>query len=302
VGPGADESAIADVGSGPPLPPGRPGGLFATFRSELREEGAVGALVAVISTVVVFGLIVWLVVRSDTWPEVRQAFFSRRHFDDSFPAVWKGFRKSMQLFAIAQVLILAFALLVAVVRSLRGPAFFPIRLLAVLYIDLFRGVPLYLVIVLLGFGVPRALELNDGLTGNPEFWAVIALVLSYSAYTAEVYRSGIDSVHESQRSAARALGLTQWQALRYAVLPQAVRNVIPALLNGLVSLQKDVALVSVIGIREAVREAEIYTSRNFNYTSYVAATVLFLAASIPIARFTDWYTARDRRRRLQTMA
>ncbi len=137
---------------------------------------------------------------------------------------------------------------------------------------------------------------------DAEFWAVVALVLSYSAYTAEVYRSGIDSVHESQRSAARALGLSQWQALRFAVLPQAIRNVIPALLNGLVSLQKDVALVSVIGIREAVREAELYTTDTFNYTSYVAATVLFLAASIPVARFTDWYTARDRRRRLQTLA
>ncbi len=301
--PGADASAVAgDVGSGPPLPPGRLSGLFGGLRSELREEGAVGALIAVVSTIAFFGLVVWLIGRSDTWPEVREAFFSRDHFEDSFPAVWKGFQKSMQLFVIAQVLILAFALLVAVVRSLRGPAFFPIRLLAVVYIDLFRGIPLYLVIVLLGFGVPRALALNDGLVSEPEFWAVVALVLSYSAYTAEVYRSGIDSVHESQRAAARALGLTQWQALRYAVLPQAVRNVIPALLNGLVSLQKDVALVSVIGIREAVREAEIYTSRNFNYTSYVAATLLFLLASVPVARFTDWYTARDRRRRLQTLA
>ena len=165
----------------------------------------------------------------------------------------------------------------------------------IVYIDLFRGIPLLLVILLLGFGVP-ALQL-DGVPTDPVFWGVTALVLSYSAYTAEVYRAGIDSVHESQRSAARALGLTQWQALRFAVLPQAVRNVIPALLNGLVSLQKDVALVSVLGIREAVREAQIYTSRTFNYTSYVAATVLFLLASVPVARFADWYTARDRRRR-----
>jgi polar amino acid transport system permease protein len=303
VDPGAAASATTSVGSGPPLPPGRVGGLFSNLRSEFREEGAVGALIAVVSTVVFFGVVIWLIGRSSTWPEVREAFFSKDHFQDSFPLVWKGFRKSMQLFAISQVLILAFALLVAVARSLRGPAFFPIRLLSVLYIDLFRGIPLYLVIVLLGFGVPRALQFERGsLLANPEFWAVVALVLSYSAYTAEVYRSGIDSVHESQRSAARALGLTQWQSMRFAVLPQAIRNVIPALLNGLVSLQKDVALVSVIGIREAVREAEIYTSRYFNYTSYVAATVLFLAASIPIARFTDWYTARDRRRRLQTMA
>ena len=294
--PGADPSAVTgQVGSGPPLPPGR----FESARDAIREEGAIGALVAVVSTVAVFGLIVWLVGRSEAWPQVRRQFFSGEDFAAAWPDVLSGFWVNMKLFAIAQVLILAFALLVAVVRSLRGPAFFPIRLLAVLYIDLFRGIPLYLVIVLLGFGVP-ALQL-DGVPSDPEFWAVVALVLSYSAYTAEVYRSGIDSVHESQRSAARALGLTQWQALRFAVLPQAVRNVIPALLNGLVSLQKDVALVSVIGIREAVREAEIYTSRTFNYTSYVAATVLFLLASIPVARFTDWYTARDRRRRLQTM-
>jgi len=266
----------------------------------LREQGAAGAVVAAVSTVVVFGLIAWLVVSSENWPALRRQFFSGEDFRDSWPDVLGGFWVNMKLFAIAQVLILAFSLLVAVIRSLRGPAFFPLRLLAVLYIDLFRGIPLYLAIVLLGFGIPR-LRL-EGVPSDAEFWAVVALVLSYSAYTAEVYRSGIDSVHESQRSAARALGLSQWQALRFAVLPQAVRNVIPALLNGLVSLQKDVALVSVIGIREAVREAELYTSRTYNYTSYVAATVLFLAASIPVARFTDWYTARDRRRRLQTMA
>ncbi|HYF45749.1 MAG TPA: amino acid ABC transporter permease [Acidimicrobiales bacterium] len=295
--PGADASAVAgDVGSGPPLPPGR----FGSVRDAIREQGAAGALVAAASTVVVFGLIVWWVVSSENWPALRQQFFSWDDFRESWPAVLDGFWLNMKLFAIAQVLILVFSLLVAVIRSLRGAAFFPARLLAILYIDLFRGIPLYLAIVLLGFGIPR-LRL-DGVPSDQEFWAVVALVLSYSAYTAEVYRSGIDSVHESQRSAARALGLSQWQALRFAVLPQAVRNVIPALLNGLVSLQKDVALVGVLGIREAVKEAELYTSRTYNYTSYVAATVLFLAASIPIARFTDWYTARDRRRRLQTLA
>jgi polar amino acid transport system permease protein len=296
VEPGVDPSAVAEVGSGPPLPPGR----LESARQVIREEGALGVLIAVVSTVVVFGLIIWAVARSEAWPRVREQFFSADDFWASRPEVVSGFWVNMKLFAIAQVLILAFALLVAVIRSLRGAVFFPLRLLAVIYIDLFRGIPLYLVIVLLGFGVP-ALQLEH-VPSEPEFWATVALVLSYSAYTAEVYRSGIDSVHESQRSAARALGLTQWQAMRYAVLPQAVRNVIPALLNGLVSLQKDVALVSVIGIREAVREAEIYTSRTFNYTSYVVATLLFLLASIPIARFTDWYTARDRRRRLQTMA
>lgn len=296
MGPGADPSAVVDpIGSGPPRPP-----RLVALRHELGQEGAKGALIAFASTIVVIGAIVYFVVNSATWPQVQAQFLSGEDFAASFPDVLSGFWLDLQMFAIAQVLILAFALLVAVIRNLRGPAFFPLHALAVIYIDLFRGVPLLLVILLLGFGVP-ALQL-EGVPRDPKFWGITALVLSYSAYTAEVYRSGIESVHESQRSAARALGLTQWQALRFAILPQAVRNVIPALLNGLVSLQKDVALVSVLGIREAVREAEIYTSRTFNYTSYVAATVLFLAASIPVARFTDWYTARDRRRRSQTLA
>src|SRR5690606_24861545 len=183
--------------------------------------------------------------------------------------------------------------------SLRGPAFVPVRLLAVLYIDFWRGIPLILALLLLGFGVP-ALQL-PGVPRSELFWGTTTLVLSYSAYTAEVYRSGIDSVPESQRASAKSLGLTQWQALRHAILPQAIRNVIPALLNGVVSLQKDVALVSVLGVREAVREAEIYTSRTFNYSSYIAATVLFLAISIPAARFADFYAARDRARRSQTL-
>ena len=163
------------------------------------------------------------------------------------------------------------------------------------------GVPLILVIFALGLGIP-ALKLPVISNQSDLVYGLAALVLSYSAYTAEVYRSGIDSVPDSQRSSARSLGLTQWQSLRYAILPQAVRNVVPALLNGLVSLQKDVALVSVLGVREAVREAEIITSRTFNYTSYLVATMLFLLISMPAARFADWYTARDRARRSQMAA
>ena len=129
------------------------------------------------------------------------------------------------------------------------------------------------------------------------FWGLTALIISYSAYTAEVYRAGIESVHESQRMSARSLGLTQGQALRYVIVPQAIRNVIPALLNGFVSLQKDVALVLVLGVREAVREADIYAAKTFNYTGYIAAALLFLLVSVPVARFTDWYTNRDRRKK-----
>jgi polar amino acid transport system permease protein len=168
---------------------------------------------------------------------------------------------------------------------------------AVVYIDLLRGLPSLLLVLLFGFGVP-ALQI-PGLPRSSLFWGATAMVLSYSAYAAEVYRSGMDAVHDGQRAAAKALGLSQGQTLWYAILPQAVRNVLPSLLNLAVALQKDVALLSVLGIRDAVREAQIYTARTFNYSSLVAAAVLFLAATIPMARLTDYVTRRDRERRLQ---
>lgn len=290
-----------DVGTGPgPVPTWSRRAVGTAVVDWFREEGAKGAAVAALSTVVVFGLAIWVVGSSPNWPLVRDRFFNPEDLAASWPRVWSGFWLDIRMFVVAQIAILVLALLIAVLRSLRGPAFFPVRLLAVLYIDLFRGIPLILAILLFGFGIP-ALDL-PGVPRSALFWGVTTLVLSYSAYTAEVYRSGIDSVPESQRSSARSLGLTQWQSLRYAILPQAIRNVVPALLNGLVSLQKDVALISVLGVREAVREAEIYTSRTFNYTSFVAATLLFLAISIPAARFADWYAARDRARRSQTVA
>jgi polar amino acid transport system permease protein len=264
-------------------------------RSTLREEGARGALIAFVSTIG-FVVIVWLlVISSEAWPKVRAQFFDLEQFSDSFPDVLRGFWLDVRLFTIGQVAILAFALILAMIRSLRGPAFFPLRSLVVVFIDLIRGVPMILLILLLGFGVP-ALQL-PGVTNSRLFWGMAAIVLSYSAYTAEVYRSGIDSVPESQRMSARSLGLTQVQSLRYVIVPQAVRNVIPALLNGFVSLQKDVALVFVLGAREGVREAQIDVAATFNYTPYLAATVLFLIVSVPMARFADWYTERDRRRK-----
>ena len=241
------------------------------------------------------GLVLWLVLSSDAWPDVQRQFFSWYHFTRVFPDVLSAFWLDVQMFLVAEVVILVFALIVAMIRSLRGPAFFPLRALAVLYIDIIRGVPVLLLILLLGFGVP-ALQL-EGVPNSALFWGLTALIISYSAYTAEVYRAGIESVHESQRMSARSLGLTQVQTLRYVMVPQAIRNVIPALLNGFVSLQKDVALVFILGIREAVREAQIYNARTFNYTGYVAAALLFLVVSIPVARFTDWYTERDRKRR-----
>ena len=254
-------------------------------------------LIGVLSTAVVFGALAWWVTTSPQWPRVQSQFFSTEAMRASFPQVLRGFVLNLRIFLVAQVAILVLALLVAVARSLTGPVAAPLRLGAVVFVDLLRGVPSLLLILLFGFGIP-ALQL-PGLSRSNLFWGSAALILSYSAYTAEVYRSGMDAVHDGQRAAAKALGLSQWQSLRYAVIPQAVRNVTPALLNGAVSLQKDVVLLSVIGVREAVREAQIYTASTFNYSSYVVAAILFLLASVPLARFTDWYSRRDQQRRLQ---
>ena len=208
-------------------------------------------------------------------------------------AIWLNIR----MFLVAEVLILAFGLLLAIVRQSTGPVMLPLRVVALLYVDVFRGIPTLLVIYAVGFGLP-ALSLTVVSTQDPAVYGVIALVLSYSAYVCEVYRAGINSVPLAQVSAARSVGLTQPQAMRHVVLPQAVRTVIPALLNDFISLQKDTALVSVLGSIEANRAAEIYSATVFNYSSYVVAAVLFLILTIPLARFTDHLIARDRARRL----
>jgi polar amino acid transport system permease protein len=292
---------VTDGDITPPTP--GPGGVLppARFRGNryAPEEGARAALIATASTVAFVGLIVFVVVRSPNWPKVRQQFFDRENFVDAWPDVLSGFWLDVQMFAYAVVAIPMVALLLAVARSFRGPAFFPVRVLAITFIDVMRGIPLILLILVLGFGLP-ALDIG-GLPSSAMFWGVVAVTVSYAAYTAEIFRSGIESVPESQRASARAIGLTQWQALRYAVLPQAIRNVVPALMNTVVSLQKDVALVSVLGVREAVREAQISTSRTFNYTAYIAATVLFLLVSIPLVRLVDRYTRRERARRTQAL-
>jgi polar amino acid transport system permease protein len=201
---------------------------------------------------------------------------------------------NVKLFCIAEVIILPAALLLAVLRSLPGPVFFPIRALAIVYADLFRGIPTILVIFMLGFGMPAL-----GLSWIPDsqfFWAVVSLSLVYTAYVSEVYRAGIESVHPSQAAAVRALGLSHGQSLRYVVLPQAVRRVIPPLLNDFIGLQKDTALVGTLGVVEAFRQAQIDQAATFNGTYYLVAATLFVAITIPLARFTDWLVARDRRR------
>jgi polar amino acid transport system permease protein len=193
------------------------------------------------------------------------------------------------------VLILALALVIAVLRSLPGPVFFPLRLLATIYADLFRALPGVLVIYVLGFGIP-GLRM-PGVPNDPFFWGVVALTLLYSAYVSEVYRAGIESVHPSQAAAARSLGLSQLQALRYVVLPQAIRRVVPPLLNDFIGLQKDTVLVSFIGVVEIFRQTQIRQQATFNFTPYLVTALVFLAVTIPLARLTDWLVARERDRR-----
>jgi polar amino acid transport system permease protein len=258
-------------------------------------EGGRAVAIALVSTVAFFTILVVVVINSPGWPEVRRLFFNGEQFRESLPVIAQAFLVNVLLFCTAEVFILVFALVLAVLRSLPGPVFFPIRVLAIAYVDLFRGVPTILVITILGFGAPAL-----GLAGVPKsefFWAVVSLVLVYSAYVAEVYRAGIESVHESQVSAARSLGLSRWKTLRFVVLPQAIRHVVPPLLNDFIGLQKDSALVATIGVVEAFRQAGIDSAATFNFTPYLATALLFVLVTIPLARFTDWLVGRERARR-----
>ena len=257
-------------------------------------------LISFATVMAVFFTLRALVVRAEQWPRIKAQFFSGEVILEVFPKVLRGFGINMTVWIIALLVIALWALVLAVFRSLHGPWFAPLRVFAIVYTDLLRGLPSLLLVLLFGFGMP-ALQI-PGLPKGSLFWGATAMILSYSAYASEVYRSGIDAVHDGQRAAAKALGLSQGQTLWYAILPQAVRNVIPSLLNLAVALQKDVALLSVLGVRDAVREAQIYTARTFNYSPLVAAALLFLVATIPMARLTDYVTKKDRERRLQRTA
>jgi polar amino acid transport system permease protein len=250
--------------------------------------------IAFASTAVVFGLIVVVVTNAPNWPAVQEAFFNGEIFARTLPKVVAAFVVNIQLFLVAEVLILVIGLALAIFRGLPGPVFFPVRLLATIYVDFFRAVPGLLIIYVLGFGIP-GLGI-PGIPNDPFPYAVLALTLVYSAYVSEVYRSGIDSVHWSQEAAARSLGLSRPQALRYVVVPQAVRRVIPPLLNDFIGLQKDTVLVSVIGVVEIFREAQIVKAATFNFTPFMAVALVFIVVTIPLARFTDWLVDRDRAR------
>ncbi|MGH9069238.1 MAG: amino acid ABC transporter permease [Acidimicrobiales bacterium] len=264
-------------------------------RERVRRRAAMRSrLLASASTVVFVVVVGAIVVSSPGWERVRQTFFSPTNFAASFPSILGGFWLNVRIFLVAEPIILVLSLLIAVVRSLTAPVLFPLRALATLYVDIFRGVPTILVIFLVGFGIP-ALRIH-GLPSSPVILGTTALVLSYCAYVAEVYRAGIESVHASQWAAARSLGLTIAQAQRHVILPQAVRRVVPPLLNNFVSLQLDTALVSVVGPLEALRQAQIYASLKFNYTSYLAAAILFILLTVPVARLTDHVARRVARR------
>jgi polar amino acid transport system permease protein len=271
----------------------RPGGP-PPARKRIDRAAVKSSSIALVSSVVFFTLLAIVVVNAPGWPEVRRYFLNGHWFWYSLPKIVDSFGVNVQLFCIAEVLILILGLVIAVMRSLPGPVFFPIRLIATVYADIFRAIPGLLIIVVLGFGIP-GLGIA-GVPSDPFPYAVIALTLVYSAYVSEVYRAGIESIHPSQEAAARSLGLSRAESLRYVILPQAVRRVIPPLLNDFIGLQKDTVLVSFIGVVEAFRESQIIESAKFNSTPYMALALIFIVITIPLARFTDWLVARDRRR------
>jgi len=259
-----------------------------------RRQKRRSVLIALTSTVIVIGLVVALVPQTPGWYKVKRSFFNGEVLSETFSGLLSAFVKDIQIFLWCAPCILIWGMTLAVCRSVRTPALFPLRLFAAAYTDIFRGIPVILTILLVGFGVPG---LGLGRPWNsPYIWGSVALVLAYSSYVAEVFRAGIESVHESQRAGARSLGLSSGQTLRFVVLPQAVRRVIPPLMNDFVSLQKDVALISLIGPIEILRQAGIDKSKFANFTPYVGAAIILLLLTIPETRFVDHLMTRERRR------
>jgi polar amino acid transport system permease protein len=243
-------------------------------------------LVATAATFLVIGGLAVGVLLSPGWPRVRGSFLDLHHARESLPAIVDGFWLNVRMFLIAEPLILIFGLAIALVRQARSPWLTPLRGLAVVYTDVVRGIPTILLVFLFVFGVP-GLKLA-GLTNSIFFWATVALVVSYSAYVAEVFRAGIESVHPSQVTSAEALALSRGQTMRYVVVPQALRRVVPPLLNDFVSLQKDTALVASVSLFDALFTARDYAAYNYNFTPYIVVAVFFVAITLPLARLCDW--------------
>jgi len=263
-------------------------------RQAFRKKQNAKSVAISFGSTLVFAVVVYLtVINTPGWEKVQTAFFNVDVMVSAWPRVIEGLWLNVRVLVVAAAGVLVVALLLATLRTLRGAVFFPLRALAAGYTDLFRGMPLIIVLYLVGFGVP-------GLGALPrmplEFWGTIALILTYSAYVSEVFRAGIESVHPSQRLAARSLGLSYGKTLRLIVMPQAIRKVTPALMNDFIAMQKDVGLISVLGAVDAVRAAQIETAQSFNFTPYVLAGLLFVLLALPMIRLTDWYSARLRNR------
>lgn len=276
-------------------PARQPSSIELGRRAFRRRQGVRSVLISIASTLA-FAVLAWItIVNTPGWARVQQTFFDPSVAWQALPRIWDGFLLNLRvlLFAVAGVLVLS--VVIAGIRTLRGPVFFPLRALAAGYTDLFRGMPLIITLYLVGYGIPGLLG-STGPRIPSEVLGTVALVLTYSAYVSEVFRAGIEAVHPSQRLAARSLGLSHGKAMRLVILPQAVRKVTPALMNDFIAMQKDVGLISVLGAVDAVRAAQIETAHFFNFTPYVVAGLLFVLLALPLIRLTDWYTARLRTR------
>lgn len=293
-----------DEGAGNVSAPSRVPGALTRREQWLRRQRRRSTAIAVISTVLTFTVVFLVVTNSSGWPKVKDMFFNAERFKEDFPKIVGYLWVDVKLFLQCAPFIVIWGMVIALCRNTRNPVLFPLRVFAAVYTDFFRGVPVILTIYLIGFGIPKLGLLEGefhflwfgGSWVSPYLWGPIALILAYSAYVAEVFRAGIESVHESQRAGARSLGLSQTQTLRHVVIPQATRRVIPPLMNDFLSLQKDVALLSLIGIIEVFRRANSIKDSTANFTPIVVAAVIFLALTIPETRLVDWYTARQRKR------
>ncbi|MTA84466.1 MAG: ABC transporter permease subunit [Actinobacteria bacterium] len=254
-------------------------------RQQRRARNRKNAAIASISSILVLGTLIVILVTSPGWISLRDTFFKWAYGVEILPKVLLGFGTNVTLTLIAGTSVAILGLGLALIRTSRSPALTPFRFLATVYVDVFRGIPMLLVILLVGFGIP-ALQI-PGVTNSVLILGTIAVIITYTAYVTEVIRSGILTVHPSQRAAARSLGLSHFQTLRHVVLPQALKRVTPPLLNDLVALIKDTGLISILGVTDAVRAAQIQTAKSFNYTPYVVAALIFLAVTIPLTRYTD---------------
>lgn len=262
-------------------------------RAYRRGRARRSVLVAAASSAVVLVVVLLLLASTPGAAVAQRTFFDPAEAVRVLPSVLAGLWVNVYVLAFAAVGVAVGGTVLAVVRTLRGPVFAPLRFLAAVYTDVFRGVPVIVMILLVGFGVPA---LNPSVLLDPRLLGGLALVITYSAYVAEVLRAGIESVHPSQRLAARSLGLSYGQTLRVVVLPQGVRRVAPALMNDFVSMQKDVGLISILGAVDAVRAAQIQVPQAYNYTAYVVAGLLFVLFSLPFIRLTDLLERRARAR------